>query len=482
MHGLEAYLFLTAFLMILSVFSSRISDKFQIPVLIIFLGLGMLAGSDGILGIHFDDTTAAQNVGTLALIFILFGGGLDTQWQVIKPVLKSGLILATLGVFLTAVFLAVCVYFVLDLSVLEALLLGAIISSTDAAAVFAILRAKGIALKKGLSPILELESGSNDPMAIFLTVAILQLITLGGAVSLSAWAWGFFLQFFLGITLGLFFGISLPKILNKIHLSFYGLYPVLTIAWALLTYSFTSLVGGNGFLAIYIAAVLINTKDFVHKKKLIGFHDGLSWIMQVAVFLTLGLLVFPSQLPDVALNAFFIAVWLMFIARPAGIFLSMIASKFSIREKAFISWVGLRGAVPIILAIYPYNEGLANAPLIFNTVFFMVLLSILIQGSTLPFAARFLGVEEQSAAGGADPSSPLFYTTLKQFFIDEDARVIGKSIAELELPNDFLVLLVKRDGDYIRPGGSTIFQALDTLLIQCDDPASYDETLRRVFN
>lgn len=342
MESIELYLLITAFLMLLSVLASKLSTNFGIPSLFIFLGLGMLAGSDGILGIHFDNVELAQNIGTLALIFILFGGGLDTAWKAIKPVLKDGLILATLGVLLTAFFVALCVYYILDFTFLESLLLGAIISSTDAAAVFAILRAKGISLKKKLTPLLELESGSNDPMAIFLTVAILQILLLPESSSVSEWLFKFFLQFIIGGALGFVFGYLLPHILNRIHLSFYGLYPVFTIGWILFLFAGSSMLGGNGFLAVYVAGIVANTKEFVHKKNLIGFHEGLSWIMQITVFLALGLLVFPSELPDVALSGLIIAFWLMFVARPAGVFLSTMFSSFTIKEKTFISWVGCK--------------------------------------------------------------------------------------------------------------------------------------------
>lgn len=483
MVGIELHLIVIAFLMLLSVLSSKLSDKFGIPVLFIFLGLGMLAGSEGILGIHFDNAQIAQTVGTVALIYILFGGGMDTKWSVIKPVLKDGLLLATVGVFLTALFIAFFVYYILDFTFLEALLVGAIVSSTDAAAVFAILRAKGIALKKGLSPLLELESGSNDPMAIFLTVAILQVIIMPQSSSLGDWVWMFFMQFFLGSLIGILFGLLLPRILNKMHFSFYGLYPVFTIAWVMLVFSIAQIIDGNGFLAVYLAGIFANTKDFVYKKNLVGFHDGISWVMQITVFLILGLLVFPSQLPDVALNGFLIALCLIFVARPAGVFLSMIFSRFSFKEKAFISWVGLRGAVPIVLATYPYIEGLESAPLIFNTVFFIVLLSILIQGTTLPLMARFLKVEAEETKDTTDTkSSPLLYNTLKQLYIDKNSKVIGLSIAELELAPYFLILLIKRDDRYIRPTGSTIFEDGDILLIQCDKSTQYKKVLKRVFS
>ena len=481
MESIELYLLITAFLMLLSVLASKLSTNFGIPSLFIFLGLGMLAGSDGILGIHFDNVELAQNIGTLALIFILFGGGLDTAWKAIKPVLKDGLILATLGVLLTAFFVALCVYYILDFTFLESLLLGAIISSTDAAAVFAILRAKGISLKKKLTPLLELESGSNDPMAIFLTVAILQILLLPESSSVSEWLFKFFLQFIIGGALGFVFGYLLPHILNRIHLSFYGLYPVFTIGWILFLFAGSSMLGGNGFLAVYVAGIVANTKEFVHKKNLIGFHDGLSWIMQITVFLALGLLVFPSELPDVALSGLIIAFWLMFVARPAGVFLSTMFSSFTIKEKTFISWVGLRGAVPIILATYPYLQGFEKSNLIFNIVFFIVLFSILIQGTTLPLVAKWLNVESKSKDFKPEDiiASPLFYHTLKQFYIEENSPAIGLSIVELDLPTDFLILLIKREKDYIKPTGSSILKENDMLLIQCNSENRYKRVLKR---
>jgi cell volume regulation protein A len=473
MQSIEIYLFLTAFLLLLSVVSSKLSTKFGIPALFIFLGLGMLAASDGLLGIHFDNVQIAQNVGVLALIFILFAGGLDTAWKSIKPILKEGLLLATIGVFLTALVVAGGVYYLFEFSFLESLLLGAIISSTDAAAVFAILRAKGIQLKKRLTPLLELESGSNDPMAIFLTIVILQVILLPQSTAVDELIIKFFLQFIIGGVLGYAFGMVLPIILNRVHLSFYGLYPVFTIAWVLLLFSLTSMLEGNGFLAVYLAGIVANTKEFVHKKNLVGFHDGLSWIMQITVFLVLGLLVFPSELPEVAFEALAIALWLMLVARPIGVFLSMAFSNFRFKEKLFVSWVGLRGAVPIVLATYPYLEEFAHAHLIFNTVFFIVLASILIQGTSLPFMAKWLKVESKKQKPKEADSSPLLYHTLHQFYIEKEASVIGKSIVELDLPHDFLILLIKRENEYFKPTGSTILQYNDMVLVQCNGQNRY---------
>lgn len=480
METMEIYILITAFLMLLSVVSSKLSNTFGIPALFIFLALGMLAGSDGILGIAFDNYSIAQNIGTLALIFILFGGGFDTEWKAVKPVFKEGIILATLGVLLTALVVAVGVYYLFDFTFLEAMLLGAIISSTDAAAVFAILRSKGIALKKRLGPLLELESGSNDPMAIFLTVTILQMLLLPQEATMSQWLTQFFLQFIIGGVFGFGFGFVLPHILNRIHLSYYGLYPVFTIGWVLLLFASSSMLGGNGFLAVYLAGIVANTKEFVHKKNLVGFHDGLSWIMQIAVFLTLGLLVFPAQLPDVAFQGLAVALLLMFVARPAGVFISLMFSSFSIREKTFISWVGLRGAVPIVLATYPYlAQGFEHAHLIFNTVFFMVLASILIQGTSLPYMAKWLKVESVKYESEKAPTSPLLLYSLKQFYIQKGSKVIGKTIVELALPHDFLILLINRNNEYVKPTGSTTLEENDMLLIQCNGEKRYRRILKQ---
>lgn len=480
MQSLDIYLIVIAFLILLSVLASKLSNTFGVPALFIFLGLGMLAGSDGLLGIQFDNVEIARNVGTVALIFILFGGGLDTAWRAIRPVLKEGIILATLGVVVTALIVAIGIYFIFDFNFLESLLIGAIISSTDAAAVFAILRAKGINLKKNLTPLLELESGSNDPMAIFLTIAILQMLIMPQTPSAFEWILEFFMQFLIGGALGYLFGIALPMILNRAHLAFYGLYPVLTIGWVLLLFSSTSMLDGNGFLAVYLAGIVANTKEFVHKKNLVGFHDGISWMMQIAVFLVLGLLVFPSELPSVALPALAIAFWLMLVARPIGVFLGLFRSFFSLKEKFFISWVGLRGSVPIVLATYPFIENFEHSHLIFNMVFFIVLASILIQGTSLPFVAKWLKVEAyKSDKDEILNFSPLLHKTLKEFYIQKGSPVIHKSIVELDLPLNFLILLIKRNSEYIKPTGSTLLEENDMLLIQCNTKKQYIKVLER---
>ncbi|EEF12896.1 potassium/proton antiporter [Campylobacter rectus RM3267] len=476
---LETFLLFFSILLIACIVSSKVSDRFGIPSLVVFLAVGMLAGSDGLLGLSFDNRQIAQDVGTIALIFILYAGGLDTNLKSIRPVMINGIILATLGVVLTAGAIAVLVKYLLGLDWLEALLFGSIISSTDAAAVFAILGAKEISLRNNIRPLLELESGSNDPMAIFLTLTMIQIISVATVPSVPDVALTLVKQFLLGGLMGYMFGVALPGLFNRLRLEYWGLYPVFSMAWVLLLYVLAGKIGGNGFLAVYIAGMFINKKEFAHKKNLIGFHDGIAWTMQIVIFLTLGLLVNPSQLPAVALAGVAIAFWIMFVARPMGVFLSLLFSRYSVKEKMFISWVGLRGVVPIVLATYPFGANLPRSELIFNTIFFVVFISIIIQGMTLEKAAQKCGVKEEVAAEEVEMSNlPIFYHTLRQYTIRFGSEIIGKNLAELELPSDFLVLLVKRKGEYVKPTGSSVFEEGDLLLIQCEDENKYNEIIK----
>ncbi|WP_026943657.1 potassium/proton antiporter [Helicobacter rodentium] len=392
--NLHLYIIAIGIILFISVYASKISEKVGFPLLLVFLILGMLLGSEGIVGIKFDNALLAQAVGSVSLIFILYSGGLDTHWGHIKPVLISGVMLATLGVLITAVILACFIYLMWDITMLEALLLGSIVSSTDAAAVFMIFRSHKIRLKDNIQPLLELESGSNDPMAIFLTITILQLIVMSNVTSVTEWIVQFVAQFAVGGAIGLLCGYAFPKICEKINISQPGLYPLISVAWLFMVFGLSMMLKGNGYLSIYIAGILTNKFAFPYKSHIIAFHDAIAWMMQILVFLVLGLLVFPSQLPAVALQALILVFVLMFFARPMSVFITLAKSKYDKREKAFISWVGLRGAVPIILATYPFVYNLEQSQLFFNVVFFMVLVSVLVQGMTLNFAARRLGIIE----------------------------------------------------------------------------------------
>jgi len=400
-----------AVLLLLSVIASKASAQLGIPSLLLFLFIGMLAGSEGLGGIYFDDAQVAQFVGVVALTFILFAGGLDTNWIQIKPVLGRGIILATAGVILTAILVGGFSIMVLGLNYLDGLLLGAIVSSTDAAAVFSLLRSKKTSLKGDLKPLLEFESGSNDPMAIFLTVSLTSLIMTPSQSTIEMIPM-FAQQMALGATMGYLSGRGTTYIVNRINLESNGLYPVLTIAMVLLIYGATVILGGNGFLAVYIAGITFGNSNFLNKRNTISFHEGLAWLMQITMFIVLGLLVFPSHLIPIAWIGLLISSFLMFIARPVAIFLLLSLSKMSYREKAMVSWVGLKGAVPIVLATIPLLAGLSDAETIFNIVFFIVMTSVLLQGSSITFVAKLLGVESSVEAGlkpffeGEDPATP----------------------------------------------------------------------------
>ena len=362
----------------------------------------MFKGSEGVGKIYFDNPVTAQFIGILALNFILFSGGLDTKWSYIKPVLARGILLSTLGVFLTTAAVGVFIWQITKFSLLEGLLLGAIVSSTDAAAVFSILRAKSVGLKTNIRPTLELESGSNDPMAYFLTVTLTSLVVNQDQSLLSLIPF-FIKQFIFGAAVGLGMGKLSVLIINKIRLDFEGLYPVLVIALMGFTFSFTDSIGGNGFLAIYLAAVYIGNHDIIHKKSILRFFDGFAWLMQIVLFLTLGLLVFPKQIIPIIGIGLLISLFMIFVARPISVYACLSFFGLKNREKLFISWVGLRGAVPIVFATYPLIAGVERANMIFNIVFFISVTSVLLQGTTLPLMAKWLHVSVPEKAKRRTP-------------------------------------------------------------------------------
>jgi len=462
-----------ALLLFLSVISSKASTQLGVPTLVLFLVIGMLAGSDGPGGIYFDNPWLAQSLGSVALIFILFSGGLDTKWKEIKPILWKGAVLSTLGVIFTALIVGCAAYYALNFSIHEALLLAAIISSTDAAAVFSILRSRNIGLKGNLRPLLELESGSNDPMAIFLTTSLISLI-LNPETSPMAMIPMFAQQMALGAVFGFFSGRGMAYLINRIRLDYQGLYPILTISLVMITYTATSILGGNGFLAVYLAGLSLANHSFIHKRSLMHYHDSLAWLMQIIMFLTLGLLVYPRQLIPVAGIGLFICFVLMFMARPIAVLLCFLPFRdMSIEERIMVSWVGLRGSVPIILATFPLIYGIDKANMIFNVVFFVVLTSVLVQGSTIPFVARRLNMEMSAEPPRkAIPEKTLekeIWDTLVELKVFPKSSAVGKQIADLNIPEDTWIAVLRRDGRPLRPGGSTILQAGDILIAETSD-------------
>lgn len=403
----DEWLLISSLLLLLSIFAWKASSRLGIPALLLFLGIGMLAGSDGPGGIYFDDALTAQSVGIVALAFILFAGGLETQWQVVRPALGGALSLSTIGVLLTAIIVAVFALFVLHVSFAEGLLLGAIISATDAAAVFSVLGARNLRLTGKLLPLLELESGTNDPMAVFLTIGLTRLLSdpHEGVFSILLL---FVQQMGIGVAAGLLIGWAAIWLIGHLHLDVEGLYRVFTIALVLFTYGLTALLGGSGFLAVYLVGLLLGNSSIQHMDRLSHFHDSLAWLMQIAMFLILGLLVFPSRLPAVVGSGLLITGVAVFIARPVSVLIALLPVKMSWREKLFVAWVGLRGAVPIVLATFPLLAGLSKASILFDLVFFVVLASVLLQGTSAPYVARWLkvivpetAVQEQETKAGA---------------------------------------------------------------------------------
>lgn len=460
-----------AALVLVGVVASKLSARSGIPALLLFLAIGMLAGSDGPGGVGFDDFDLAQSLGIVALAFILFDGGLSTEWASVRPVVRDGLILATAGVAATALIVGWAASVALGISLTAGLLLGAIVSSTDAAAVFSVLRSRNASLKGNVGPLLELESGSNDPMAVFLTLGFLQLLTEPGTSVLSLIPL-FVLQMAVGAAMGLGVAWVAVAVINRARLEYDGLYPVVTVAVVLLAYGATALLGGSGFLAVYIAGLRMGNADFVHKRGLVGFHDAIAWLSQISMFLVLGLLVFPARLPGVAARALLVAAVLVLVARPMAVFVALAPSRLAKREKLLVSWVGLRGAVPIILATFPLVEGVPQAETLFDVVFFVVIISVLVQGTTIPLVARRLGVAAPLPHRRPYPIEPVSTSAgdaeMHEVIVGDDSPASGRQIVDLGLPKGTLLVLISRGDQFLVPQGATVLRPGDKALVLAD--------------
>ena len=478
----ENFLLIGSVLLFVSVMAGKTSYRFGVPTLVFFLATGMLAGSDGIGKIPFDSPQAAQFIGIVALNFILFSGGLDTRWKEIKPVLGQGIVLSTIGVFITAITVGLFVWQVVPgFSLFEGLLLGSIVSSTDSAAVFSILRSKNTALKYNLKPTLELESGSNDPMAYVLTIACIQLVQNGGS---NGWGivWLLLTQISIGAVMGFVCGFLGKVAINRLRMDYAGLYTVLVVAIMFFTVSFTDFIGGNGFLAVYLSALYLGNQDIIHKKSIIQAFDGFAWLMQIVLFLTLGLLVFPSQIVPVIGIGLLVSAFMIVVARPIAVWLCLVFFKVRSTSKWFISWVGLRGAVPIVFATYPLIAGVDKANMIFNIVFFISLSSVIIQGTTLPVVARWLGVaapERKNMVMNVDLGDSV-KSESAEITLPEGCWACGQKIVDLGLPKTALIAMIKRGPHYITPNGSTKLEDHDELLIFSEDEKCLTEVYRRL--
>lgn len=468
MFAIESLILLAAVLILLGILSSKLSARLGLPVLVMFLLIGMLAGEGGIGGVAFDSPDAAYALGSLALAMILFDGGLQTPKDSIQLVWKPASLLATIGVLGTAAVTGAVAAWVLKLPLFEGFLVGAIVGSTDAAAVFSQLRNAGIHIRERLKALLEIESASNDPMAIFLTVGLLEVLVNDvepgtGLLKL------FVTQMGIGTIVGVAGGWLSIKLINKVDLTASGLYPVLVATCGLLAFGTAAYMGGSGFLAIFICGVIIGNSRFVFKRSALLFHDGLAWLSQITMFVMLGLLVNPSSLLEVWLEGLVIAVALILIARPLAVIPLLKPFGFKKKELTLVSWVGLRGSVPIILAIFPLVFGLPNAPLIFNVVFFVVLLSAVVQGSTLAWVANKLKLTEtppESAAATLEISSLREVDAeIVEYTLRENSRAANRLLAEVALPESAVVAMITRGSTVIAPRGSTQIRSGDHLFV-----------------
>lgn len=455
-------------LMLVSVLLSRASGRSGLPVAMLFLGIGMAAGSDGPGGIEFSDYGSAFRLGTVALVLILFDGGLNTPLSAVRAAIRPASLLATVGVVATAALMGLAAHLFFNFSWPMALLLGAIVSSTDAAAVFSVLRGSGIHLKRRVGTTLELESGLNDPMAIILTVALTQNLVRGESLSweLPLRAIG---EMVVGGGMGVAIGWAGRVLIKRLRLQAAGLYPVLTLALAFLAFGLPTLFHGSGFLAVYAVGVLLGNETLRYRTGLLRVHDALAWLSQVAMFLVLGLLVFPSQLLGVAGVGLGLSLFLAFVARPLAVLLCLLPFRFPVGEIVYTGWVGLRGAVPIILATYPVLARAPGAHDLFNVVFFIVVVNGFIPGMTVPWVTRKLGlaanVPEPPPAVLEIASTQLLNGELSAFYIDTASASAGARISELPFPPESAAMLIVRGLELLAPKGDTVLQPGDHVYV-----------------
>lgn len=476
-HNGEEVLLISSIILFISILAGKAGFRVGLPALLLFLGIGMLFGSDG-LGLQFSNPHIAQFIGMIALSIILFSGGMDTKLSEIRPIAYQGVILATVGVLATTIITGVFIFWLTEmvtgyetLTLPESLLMAAVMSSTDSASVFSILRSKGVYLKQRLRPTLELESGSNDPMAYMLTIILIAYIQSGG-MDFQEGIISLIVQLVLGLIFGYLLGKAAVWIINKVNVENQSLYPILLLAVIFFIFAATTLSKGNGYLAVYIAGFVVGNAKIVHKKSIGTFFDGFTWLWQIAMFIMLGLLVNPHELLPVAGIGLTVGIFMIIFARPISVFLCLLPFRnFSTKGKLYISWVGLRGAVPIIFATYPLIAGIENAGLIFNVVFFITILSLLIQGTSVTHVAKWLHLTDEpdrkDEFGIELPEE--IKSAMSEIDITPEVLTHGNKLMQLQLPDHTLAVMVKRNGKFFIPKGNTELRENDKLLMISDN-------------
>jgi len=470
----EGFLLIGSILLVVSIFVSKLSFKFGVPTLLLFLIVGMVFGSDGV-GIEFSNVKYAQAIGIVAMSIILFSGGMDTKFSDIKPVILPGMVLSTLGVVLTAVITGLFIFLLSKSAIISitfslpiSILIASTAASTDSASVFSILRGQNIGLKNNLRPMLELESGSNDPVAYIMTITMIGAVTSGDGLSWSLVV-NFIIQLLVGALFGYLFGKLGVFIINKINLHNTSLYPILVLCLIFFTYPATYFLNGNGYLAVYIAGMVVGNHPLVKKMETTTFLDGLTWLFQIIMFLVLGLLVNPHELITIAPFAILVAIFMIVFSRPLTVLLALLPFKnIDFKSKMFISWVGLRGAVPILFATYPVISDVPNSHVIFNIVFFITIVSLIVQGTTIPFMAKKLDLDQEMEKVGNDfgivfPEE--IDSKLWDVEITENMLVNGHRLMDMQLPKGILVIMIKREDQYIIPNGDAEILVGDKLLL-----------------
>ncbi|MGZ2608197.1 potassium/proton antiporter [Bacteroides fragilis] len=470
----ENILLIGSILLFVSIVVGKTGYRFGVPALLLFLLVGMLFGSDG-LGLQFHNAKIAQFIGMVALSVILFSGGMDTKFKEIRPILSPGIVLSTVGVFLTALFTGLFIWYLSGMSwtnihfpLITSLLLASTMSSTDSASVFAILRSQKMNLKHNLRPMLELESGSNDPMAYMLTIVLIQFIQSDG-MGTGNIIGSFIIQFLVGAAAGYILGKLAILILNKINIDNQSLYPILLLSFVFFTFAITDLLRGNGYLAVYIAGMMVGNHKITFRKEIATFMDGLTWLFQIIMFLMLGLLVNPHEMIEVAVVALLIGVFMIVIGRPLSVFLCLLPfKKITLKSRLFVSWVGLRGAVPIIFATYPVVANVEGSNMIFNIVFFITIVSLIVQGTSVSFVARLLHLSTPLEKTGNDFGVELpeeIDTDLSDMTITMEMLNEADTLKDMNLPKGTLVMIVKRGDEFLIPNGTLKLHVGDKLLL-----------------